>query len=81
MKKPHNLKKYITFLGNNDQATLLAEFAAEQHINFLDLTPYFLELIGEGEELYYPYDTHWNQSGNDLAVQTIGMYIADMFGH
>jgi hypothetical protein len=38
---------------------------------FIDLTPAFVEAVGRGELLYYPYDTHWNQAGHDLAAQVI----------
>jgi hypothetical protein len=55
----------------DDQASLLAAFAEEQGVAFLDLTPTFQEEAGAGAELYYPYDTHWNQRGHDLAAQTI----------
>jgi hypothetical protein len=27
--------------------------------------------VNQGELLYYPYDSHWNQAGHDLAAQTI----------
>ena len=62
----------------DDQAHLVADFAAEQNIAFLDLTPYFQEEAGEGAELYYPFDTHWNQRGHDLAAEIIARYIEDM---
>jgi hypothetical protein len=61
----------------DDQASLLADFAAENQIRFLDLTPIFQEEAGTGVELYYPYDTHWNQRGHDLAAQMIAEYIED----
>jgi hypothetical protein len=28
--------------------------------------------------LYYPFDTHWNQLGHDLAAETINEYIREM---
>jgi hypothetical protein len=58
----------------DDQANLLADFAAENHIHFLNLTPYFQEEASAGTELYYPFDTHWNQRGQDLAAQRIAKY-------
>lgn len=58
-----------------DQADLLAGFTAENSINYLDLTPIFQGEAGKGVDLYYPYDTHWNQNGHDLAAQTISAYI------
>jgi hypothetical protein len=62
----------------DDQANLLADFAAENNINFVDLTSTFQEGAGSGAELYYPSDTHWNQRGHDLAAQTIAKYLEDM---
>ena len=62
----------------DDQTHLLAHFASDQNINYLDLTPYFQEEAGMGTELYYPFDTHWNQYGHNLAAVTIAEYIGDM---
>jgi SGNH hydrolase-like domain, acetyltransferase AlgX len=62
----------------DDQASLLADFAAENHIRFLNLTPIFQEEAGMGAELYYPFDTHWNQLGHDLAAVTINEAIQEM---
>ena len=62
----------------DDQANLLAEFAAENHILFLDLTKKFQDEAGEGAELYYPFDTHWNQAGHDLAADTISEYLKEV---
>ena len=59
----------------DDQANLLSGFAAQHDINYLDLTPYFQEVAGTGTELYFPYDTHWNQNGHDLAAKIIAGYI------
>lgn len=61
----------------DSQAILLAEFTAEQNINFLDLTPSFQKEAGEGAELFYLFDTHWNQLGHDLASQTIYNHIKE----
>jgi hypothetical protein len=62
----------------DDQAWLLAAFAAEHNIRFLDLTPVFQEQAGTGAELYYPFDTHWTQLGHDLAAKTIYNYMKEM---
>ncbi len=67
---PESVRQYM-----DDQAHLLADFAAEQNINYLDLTSHFQEEAAVGVELYYPFDTHWNQSGHDLAAQIIARYI------
>lgn len=65
----------VTLQHMDNQAHLLADFAAEQNIHYLDLTPAFQEEASMGEELYYPFDTHWNQSGHDLAAEVISEYI------
>ena len=62
----------------DDQANLLADFAEDQGMAFLNLTPTFREAAGTGVELYYPFDTHWNQQGHDLAAQTIASYMERM---
>ena len=62
----------------DDQAGLWADFAAEHNIRYLDLTPTFQEEAGTGAELYYPFDTHWNQLGHNLAAETIHQYIKEM---
>jgi hypothetical protein len=58
-----------------DQAATMAYFAAEHDIAFLDLSPTFQAVAATGVELYYPYDTHWNQSGHDLAAQSIAAHL------
>jgi hypothetical protein len=61
----------------DDQARLLTDFAAENHIHFLNLTPIFQEEAGAGADLYYPFDTHWNQLGHDLAAVSIYEYMEE----
>jgi hypothetical protein len=65
----------LTHQYMDDQAHLLADFAEDSHIGFLDLTPILQEEAGTGTELYYPFDTHWNQLGHDLAAETINEFI------
>ena len=62
----------------DDQGHLLADFAAEHEILYLDLASTFQEEAGTGAELYYPFDTHWNQQGHDLAAEIINEYIKEM---
>ena len=65
----------MTFEHMGDQVLALTDFAAEHDINLLDLTPHFAAAAATGAELYYPFDTHWNQNGHDLATETIARYI------
>jgi hypothetical protein len=59
----------------DDLAQLLADFCAANGIEFLNLTPVFQEEILTGAELFYTYDSHWNQLGHDVAGQAISDYI------
>jgi len=43
----------------------------------LDLTPHFRAEAASGAELYYPFDTHWNQNGHNLAAQAIANKMSD----
>jgi len=72
---PQKVAPELTCQQMDNQAQLLAGFAAEQNINFLDLTQHFQEEASAGAELYYPFDTHWNQNGHNLAAQIIAKYI------
>ncbi len=65
----------------DDQSHLLTDFAAENHISFLNLTPIFQEEAGAGTQLYYSFDTHWNQLGHNLAAATINDYIKEILPH
>lgn len=67
---------YDTFNANhNAQERLLTDFAQNNGIEFLNLTPTFWEQGIKRGELYQYADPHWNQAGNDLAAQTIAAYI------
>jgi hypothetical protein len=61
----------------DDQSNLLADFAAEHKILYLDLTSAFQVEAGTGAELYYPFDTHWDQEGHDLAARTIAKFVSE----
>ncbi len=39
--------------------------------HFIDLLPTLQEHVNSGELLYYPYDSHWNQAGHNLAAEYI----------
>ena len=59
------------------QEQLMADFAAENGIEFLNLTPTFWQKsIDEGEFFHFA-DVHWNQAGNQLAADTIWEYIRE----
>jgi|FLYN01.1.fsa_nt_gi hypothetical protein len=49
--------------------------ASKERWHFIDLLPALQERVNQGELLYYPYDSHWNQAGHDLAAQVIANYL------
>lgn len=60
---------------HNAQEQLMADFAQEAGIDFLNLTPIFWqETIARGE-LYHYADPHWNQAGNELAAEAIYQFL------
>lgn len=51
---------------------ILINFLEREEIQYLDLSPYFMEYANEtGKYLHYRYDGHWNISGHHLAGETI----------
>lgn len=61
--------------NHNAQEKLLEDFAREQGVALLNLTPIFWkESIARGE-LYNYADPHWNQAGNQLAADAITEYL------
>jgi len=53
--------------------SLLRGIAEAEGFHFIDLTPVFEAAARDGARLFYAYDTHWNQTGHDVA----GAYIAE----
>lgn len=47
---------------------ILWQFCTEQDIEFYDLLPVFQEAHQQGQHLYLPNDSHWNEAGNQLAA-------------
>jgi hypothetical protein len=58
-----------------DQRDALARLALEKGWQFLDLSVAFAEAVARGDLLYYPFDTHWNQAGHELAAAVIADYL------
>lgn len=58
-------------------ASLIADRAGWR---LIDLTPAFEAAAAQERLLYYPYDTHWNQAGHDLAAMVIGEVLAQGCG-
>lgn len=61
--------------NRRNTATVLAEAAARAGYQVIDLWYAFDEAAADGEMLYYTYDTHLNQAGNDLAARVIADFL------
>jgi hypothetical protein len=58
------------------QRNLIQGIAENQGFDMLDLTPFLLEAIHNGESPYFFADTHWNQLGHDIAHQTLANFLS-----
>ena len=59
----------------HDQRNAIQALAEEKNWLFLDLLEPFEAAVAEGQLVYYRYDTHWNQAGNDLAAEIVAEFI------
>ena len=54
---------------------VFTELAGSLGYGTLNLQTVFDEHAANGEMLYYSYDTHWNQAGQNLAGETIAEFV------
>lgn len=57
------------------QAVLLAQLASEQGFAFLDLTDALTEAVEADNQPYFFADTHWNQTGHEVAGQVLAAFL------
>ena len=60
-------------LAQND---LVREFAAQQNISFLDLTPALEQNAAAGRAVYFSDDAHWNAAGHALAAEELAKFLS-----
>jgi PAS domain S-box-containing protein len=58
---------YIRTSGSKEEAT--QRVAAKVGIQLISLAPAFKQAARQGKFLYYPFDTHWNSEGREIAAQ------------
>src|SRR4029078_6600136 len=46
----------------------MIRLSSELHIKLASLTPVFEAAAKDGKSLYYPFDTHWNSTGREIAA-------------
>jgi len=73
------IRDQLQFEMNSAEA--LEAVAREQGIQMVNLLPPFKELARQGQVLYYPFDTHWNVSGRQAAVEVISKLFRGVEGH
>ena len=50
---------------------LMREFCAQEGITFLDLTADLESALGDGHNVYFPDDSHWNAAGHETAAAAL----------
>lgn len=73
------IRDQLQFEMNSAEA--LEAVARQQGIQMVNLLPTFKELARQGQVLYYPFDTHWNVSGRQAAVEVISKLFRGVEGH
>lgn len=64
----------------DEQQQLVATFAAENDILFLDLTEPLRAQAAQGVVLAHPLETHYNDEGNEIIASAIAAYIKTISG-
>lgn len=59
----------------DDQLDLLAAFARDEQIPFLDLRQPFGQAALDGRELFHLVDTHWNDAGQALTAREVAAFL------
>lgn len=59
------------------QRHLLEIMADDYNFLFLDLTPFLIDAVENGQSPYFFSDTHWNQVGHDIIHQTLVNYLSE----
>jgi hypothetical protein len=70
------LSEHMRFKNNSHDAFLA--IAEEAGIRTVDLLPKFRTLAGDGQVLYYPFDTHWNPAGRRAAAEVISTSLREL---
>ena len=73
------IQEQIQFEMNTSSA--LEAVCQEQKVHLVNLLPVFQALAGEGNVLYYPFDTHWNSTGRRAAAKALAKVIREMPQH
>jgi alginate O-acetyltransferase complex protein AlgJ len=67
---PHYLPEWCTRVGPSLTDTLIQKLKDQEKINWIDLRP-VLDTASKQSQVYFKYDTHWNDYGAYLAYQHV----------
>ncbi|MEO1289262.1 MAG: SGNH/GDSL hydrolase family protein [Chloroflexota bacterium] len=70
-----NIDLERTLRWRTNTGDIMTELASSLGYETINLLEVFEERASEGELLYYTYDTHWNQAGQNLAGATIADFV------
>ena len=57
------------------QTKLMQRFCAQAGIAFLDTTPALMKRVAEGENVYFPDESHLNEAGEAILADTLAAYL------
>jgi hypothetical protein len=57
--------------SKDNTETALRTLCREVGLQFISVVPAFEQAAGEGKLLFYPFDTHWNSEGRQIAAAVV----------
>jgi hypothetical protein len=71
-------QEFPAFAEQKDRISMATrEFCRSRELACFDLTPALKKDALQREDLYYPFDTHWNERGNRLAAHEIYRFLLE----
>jgi hypothetical protein len=65
-------------MSGNPSLEALTMIAKQLDLDFINLLPVFKSQANKGRLLYYPYDSHWNIEGRQIAASFIASYLNNL---
>jgi len=72
-------ERWVRDPGKTSLHKSILRFAKRENVDFIDLSPHFVEAVGEGDitDYYIQGDWHWTVKGNQLAADVIDQKLTD----
>jgi SGNH hydrolase-like domain, acetyltransferase AlgX len=71
----HKFINKVTNATGDPSLAALTMIAGHLNLNLVNLLPVFKNQASKGRLLYYPFDTHWNREGRQIAASFIASYL------